>query len=226
MAGAARERRALRMKKEELEHLPEVPATVTVNTVFSVIHYGLARHFAEEAAKGRPPGVPQMGLPAASVIHAATALEAFIFEQYQFAAGAGAEMRSLVEELQDSRGLTLEAKWLLLPRLQGNALFDKSREPFDSFRLLVALRNAIVHSASKSLKHAQFPSRSLKGLAAKFSYNEDPRATWDTNVLTPACARWACNTAAAMVEEYFRLAGQRPIQTYRWTGFQPEAKTE
>ena len=212
------------MKKQDLESLPEVPVTVTINTVFSVIHYGLARHFAEEAAKGRPPGVPQMGLPAASAIHAATALEAFIFEQYQFAGGAGAEMRALVDELQDSRGLTLEAKWLLLPRLRGHALFDKSREPFDSFRLLVILRNAIVHSASKSLKHAQFPMRALKGLAAKFSYEEEPRASWDTNVLTPACARWACNTAVAMVDEYFRISGRPQTYEYRWQGFPQEQR--
>ena len=45
--------------------------------------------------------------------------------------------------------VSLEGKWLFLPKMLGGSSFDQRSEPFQSFSMLIKYRNALVHHKSK-----------------------------------------------------------------------------
>ena len=48
--------------------------------------------------------------------------------------------------------VSLEGKWLFLPRMTGRDCFDQGAEPFQSFSMLVKYRNELVHYKGKKEK--------------------------------------------------------------------------
>jgi hypothetical protein len=73
------------------------------------------------------------------IVFSALTLEAFINQEFAL----HPETKKLID---DEKGITLPAKWLLLPLLlQSSKTFDRGGAPFQQFAKLVKIRNAIVH---------------------------------------------------------------------------------
>jgi hypothetical protein len=168
--------------------------------------YGLARKFALEAAGAN---LPAVALPIATVIMASTALEAFVGEELEKEKTSGRHPSATIDAILDDRYLSPEERWKKLTELQGAGPIELGREPFQSFTLLVDLRNVLVHRGPRFRAVDEFPSAQVEALKSKFAFGERGMG-WEQRVLHGACARWACNTAADMVEEYWRLRGLSP----------------
>lgn len=88
--------------------------------------------------------------------------------------------------------LDLRVKWSLLPMIVRQRMFDPGTEPWQSFHVLVELRNAIVHLRRRTLPKAA--SALLK--AKKLDKGHG---------LSFEVARWACETMADMFEKLTEL---------------------
>jgi hypothetical protein len=74
-----------------------------------------------------------------AIVFSALTVEVFINQEF----GLHSETQKIIKE---EKGLTLKAKWLLLPLLlQCNATFETGAMPFQKFSELVTLRNTIFH---------------------------------------------------------------------------------
>jgi len=73
--------------------------------------------------------------------------------------------------------LSLEGKWLFLPRLVGRDSFDPGREPFQGFRRLVRRRNAHVHTKKDEPLHVVGGDLADEFLRSRLSQIDDALAT-------------------------------------------------
>jgi hypothetical protein len=88
-------------------------------------------------------------------VFSALTLEAFINQEF----GLHSETQKIIKE---EKGLTLKAKWLLLPLLlHSDKTFETGEMPFQKFSELVTLRNAIFHfNPTETVEpHTKNPSR-------------------------------------------------------------------
>jgi len=67
-------------------------------------------------------------------------------------------------------GASIQQKYLVYPQLLFGKTFDKGAEPFQSFALLVHLRNAIVHYAPQAKETGWFPSGKIRGLSSRLPF--------------------------------------------------------
>jgi hypothetical protein len=106
-----------------------------------------------------------------AIVFSALTLEAFINQQF----GQHQESRKIIG---DEKGISLAAKWLLLPLLLGaQKTFERGAEPFQKFDELVRLRNTIFHfnptepfDATGRKPHKRFFSDLVKDIEAGRSY--------------------------------------------------------
>ena len=128
------------------------------------------------------------GFVSTAFVFSALCLESFINQQYAL------QTPDLVESTER---LSLEDKWLLLPRLLGAAeTLDKSREPFQTFHRLIATRN-------KRMVHFK-PTKETResGKELKWEY-------WGELVNDAALARKFVECVSAMIHELKRVTGGR-----------------
>ena len=85
--------------------------------------------------------------------------------------------------------LELRAKWSLLPLVIRQQTFERGAEPWQSFEVLIELRNYIIH-----IRRRDVPKRVRGFLNAKFD-----------GKLDFAVAQWACETIAAMFDKLTEL---------------------
>lgn len=156
-------------------------------------------------------GVDQMRRTIACIVMCQAALEAFLNESVERVRSVDAskpanerEWGMIVEALS---GASLEMRWLVYPRLRWGRTFDRSCEPFQSFHLLVNLRNELAHYDPTAAEHAAFPNGKIRSLDSRFDFIGPKNSSWTIRVLNAACARWACRSAKAMIQEYCHIAG-------------------
>jgi hypothetical protein len=88
------------------------------------------------------------------------------------------------------RQLSIEEKWNIISNLLKANPWDKSKEPFQSFRTISALRNEIVHYKAEPLGKDETPTKSINGLMEMLkiksdcSFVEDDCSTWLNDLLT------------------------------------------
>jgi hypothetical protein len=118
--------------------------------------------------------------------------------------------------------------------LRGTA-FDRGRAPYQEFSDLIDLRHSLVHLKgqrySQGLTHVpdrQLRQSILRRLRAKNILADlpaDHQTSISTWISTPAVARWALNTASAMVREVLEMIpdGQfrRDLDGHYWEPFGP-----
>ena len=143
-----------------------------------------------------------------AVVLAATGLEAFFNEQLGIAYECRPELR---DEISSTRTMRLRPKIAVAVRVLSGTKLDVGAEPYQSFHLLVGLRNLLIHDAH-TLIGRDHPRRALiAGIRAKVK-RKGVRSTttavgWEMEILNAACARWAVNTAVEMIEKYWPLLG-------------------
>jgi hypothetical protein len=177
------------------------------------------------SAYERIPATPTPRAPAqhealTSIVFAAAALEAFINELADFSnesvysepldpiyiAFAG-----LIEELEKSRASTASKFWLGKWVLTAKP-YDKGAQPYQDFVLLLDLRNTLVHARfldrleqdpnePGGYTRSVGPPAIISKLESKGILAESPISamSWGGQITTKATARWACDTASAIV---------------------------
>jgi hypothetical protein len=157
-----------------------------------------------------------------AIVFSAAALEGFLNEMAELA-GMDAIISStlhpptppsvaiygrLAAKVEEGRG-SITLKFLLARGLLNGELGDKGSSVYEDFRLLVELRNELVHlKPSRELKLDSWggfylePAKVIKRLRAKgvLAVGEGgAQLSWLPSICTRAAARWACNTAADTV---------------------------
>jgi len=154
-----------------------------------------------------------------AIVFSVVALEAFINEMAEMASGAMpkaetepqkiATFAEILKYVGDSRG-SLEMKYNLAKWVCTGQFYEKDAKPYRDFADLIATRNALIHyKVLDKITFAEDGSASmaepkiLKRLESKGILTDIParlNVAWIERVGTPETARWACETAAAMVQ--------------------------
>lgn len=155
-----------------------------------------------------------------AIVFSAAALEAFVNESVELAElgaassgyyepGPVTNFRRLLREVEESRG-SIQLKFLLAKQTLTGHTYDKSALPYQDFDLLIELRNALVHLKPREKFEIDIGGKmsvtlpkiiqrlESKNILAEFEPVEN--VGWTQRITTRAVARWACNTAAQMVQ--------------------------
>jgi hypothetical protein len=87
------------------------------------------------------------------------------------------------------KSLKNDEKWNLIATHENGTLWDNGKEPFQSFSLIVSLRNELVHYKGELLPKDTPPLNKIKGLMdlfgiqSKASFIEDDCSTWVYDLL-------------------------------------------
>jgi hypothetical protein len=152
-----------------------------------------------------------------SIVFAAASLESFVNELPSIADAILKNgykddriraFADLMNELEESKA-SVKSKLVLAKWVLSGVPFDKGSSPFQDISALIDVRNALMHIkgttavAIENDKPVFGQPRVLEFLRAKkllASFPPDSTwagISWTEAVRTPACAKWACNTAAA-----------------------------
>lgn len=207
---------------------------VSMRHYLSIGHLSAALLFAkqcqdlEESAKSTPIDGTERRLHAAyavsSIILAAAFLEATINELFSDCADADSaerlsdlQARSLMGRLW-GKGVPRTAAYSILEKyeialeLNGKPAIDPGAMPYQDVKLLVDLRNALIHYEPETIAcHGVNQQHKFeKRLAGKFATNQLTGAGnpfYPDKVLGAGCARWAINAAVAFADEFFHRLG-------------------
>ena len=157
-----------------------------------------------------------------AILFAAASLEAFANEVGYLAREplqSNPEIRSigqLFEELEFSA--SVQSKFLLLRALFARQPYDKGANPYQDFSLLIALRNELVHRRTERYEvdasDAPLTTNALLERLRSKNIIAEPLSSkpqvWGffLAIETPAVARWALATAAAMMKDIAAAAPQ------------------
>ncbi len=129
-------------------------------------------------------------LNAACVLFATSAVESKVNEWISIAQKCFMdEPKSFWHALAPVKTLKLEEKWNLIVSHENGTLWDKSREPFQSFDLITSLRNELVHYKGEFLPKDVSPTKKIKGLMdmlgvkSESSFIEDDCSSWVYDLL-------------------------------------------
>lgn len=199
------------------EHPPEPYGLVTLTGITLDAAYSAA----ERAKRG--PGQPDQEAATAVILAQAT-LESFINEEIEaapwkrgphFDPWKGNPPTPRTEaQWEPIRWMLIEKtpfreRWQHFMQINHGYTIPPGAEPFQSFTLLVKLRNLLAHHTPRMGSMTAMPVKGLEsGLGTRYPLtpiraNED---TWAQRLLNAGCARWACETAVAMLREYCKAA--------------------
>ena len=127
------------------------------------------------------------------------------------------EIRSLgdlFEELEASA--SVQSKFLLLRALLAKKPYDKGAQPYQDFSLLIALRNELVHRKAEryevDIMHAPLTTNALLERLRSKNITAERRSPvplvqgFFPAIETPAVAKWALTTAAALMKDVAAVA--------------------
>jgi len=100
--------------------------------------------------------------------------------------------------LEESRVQVTEKFQIASVLLPGDP-FDAGKQPFDSFRQLIKLRNCLVHPKLTSKPPGWFAYFVNNGLVAQMSGAQPITFDWKMQLQSRQCAKWACQTTARIV---------------------------
>ncbi len=178
-----------------------------------------------------------------AVVFSAVALEAFINELPEFAMAVPVAKPPVVEafaalagEVERSHG-SIELKFLLASALLAGRAYDRGTQPYQDFKLLVDLRNELVHYKPRDKVQlrsgddagsafAVVPRNLVRRLASRKLIDAAmvERASFLGLLGTPVVAAWACNAAVAMVRSVVAMLPDSPLKEvvqFQANSFQP-----
>lgn len=183
-----------------------------------VTSYLHATYLFEVAVRAAKPEFPDRAGPTIAIMFSAAALEAFINESTlvaNFVPTASKQpflenYSSVMLEAERKR-ISLEDKYLLAFKTLTNSNWNKGIQPFQDFKLLINLRNEIVHMKgdkweSQIKTGATHPKREpenypafISALQGKGIVRKPTKSSaWLELVDTTDVARWACGVAEGM----------------------------
>lgn len=216
--------------------------SITHRHYFSISHVQSAAFFSREAAKiedcfktncVRSSYASHKGYVIGAIFFAVSFLEASINELYCDANEKHPDMlqgldRTLVSLMSKmwNRGIPRTARYSILEKyeivldLANIGTFKKSEKPYQDIKLLVELRNALVHyepeniagDGDNDLSNIE-PHKFEKHLKRKFEINPLTGAGnpfYPDKCLGHGCAEWAVNSAVAFTDLFFSKIGIKP----------------
>lgn len=173
--------------------------------------------------------------PLIAIVFATAAMEGFINEVFELASEPGdllrllgdppehksvAALAGLAKALEQASS-PIPLKFMLAKIALSGEPYDKGSPPYQDFELLIKVRNCLVHLrpldkfkmpgnndvTGKPTPRVAVP-RFMKGLRTKNVLVETDATTFPNSfyeICTPAMARWACNTASAMVQSIVQI---------------------
>jgi hypothetical protein len=180
-----------------------------VMTGLALPFYEMALEFTLDMAEGRRHKL--IRYPAAVIVLASTALDAYINETLAFSRLMELEPQKR-EEIGKLRKEKLREKWIGAPLLLGGTAFDASAEPYLSFDLMLTLRNKLVHYSAGFRTTSEYPLEKIEEYKKRFTFTYEGTADWTSQVLNLECARWGCRTAQTMVETFHKLSRIQQVQ--------------
>jgi len=153
-----------------------------------------------------------------SIINAACFLEARINEEISI----GVMCHSFEEDSLESKEwftiqnlqkkLTVQEKWDLVALRKNGVLWDKGREPFQSFEIISSLRNELVHFKGEFLGKDQAPNKKIEGLmknlgvSSSATWMEDDCSSWVADLLnSKELSVWINNSIYNFEQSYYDL---------------------
>lgn len=212
---------------------------VSMRNYFSTHLLWTANHMAAsaraiEAGAGDKPcfDIEHRAYVLSSIIAIAAFLEAAVNELYQDAAdGHGVTADGYLAPLAPptiaalaaawrgtDRGVKLNVleKWQLLLALSGKPPLDAGAQPYQDARLVLHLRNALVHYKPEDLS-ADDEHKNVARLRGKFDDNRlmagGGNPWWPDHCLGFGCARWAAHSAVALAD---RVSGELGVRPNYW----------
>jgi len=124
---------------------------------------------------------------------------------------------NLIGELDSKEiGASLKIKYNMAHWVVCDKPFDRGSEPYQSFDLLVNLRNMLIHLKPDKMASEKIDKllRQLKAKKLISGYNPMQRMTWVFFVSTPIVAKWACNTTAKMIQEFWKHTPDEKVKQF------------
>jgi len=188
------------------------------------ILFDIAKEACQRSTRGKPERAPNHDALVA-IVFAASTLEAWMSQAISSArrfTQAHPKVEFFAELLGqlDSRDFasSLKTKYYIAHWIVAGKKPDKGTEPYQSFNLLVDLRNALVHfkpdkpNPKKKIDKILVQLRN-KGLLSG-SLPSDPRTLWVFYVSNPLVATWACNSAAAMIQHFEKCTSEERLRVF------------
>ena len=194
--------------------------------VIKITAYFHATHLFNIARRAAADSTSDQDAPIVSVMFSVLALEAFINESGALARMVPTANRqkiiegfsAVMSELEERRESLLVKYHMALLVFSGST-WDEGSQPFQDFKLLVSLRNAIAHTKADKWETRVFeskpdPERSLEEYP-KFVKQLHQRklielpavsGSWLEILTQQKVADWACLTARLITEEFLRIA--------------------
>jgi hypothetical protein len=174
-------------------------------------------------------GYAHLALP--SYIIAVAAVEAFVNETFLSPVARihfeGSSLYELNEEWLEK--VDIREKIIIIARLLLGETLKRDRQPFQDFRMLVAVRNEIVHYKmdDKRPNFARDLNQRKIGLDTKPPEGFEEKAycaqPWASDISSTEGIRWAHNTATSMMRHLIELMPQ-DIEEFRRRGLEGEMK--
>lgn len=153
-----------------------------------------------------------------SVINAACFLEAKINEEISI----GVLCHGFEEDSPESKEwatiqslqkkLTVQEKWNLVALRTNGVLWDNGREPFQSFEIILSLRNELVHFKGEFLGKDEAPNKKISGLMERLGVSssatwiEDDCSSWIADLLkSKDLAAWVNKSILNFEKSYYDL---------------------
>lgn len=147
---------------------------------FSFDLFGGAYFFAE-AAIAESEARRRRYYNAAAVIFAAASIEAVLNEQTSLRSqfGPDSDMHHMPKEVYEAlaraqKSTSLKDKWNLFVAVRGGRPWGAGAEPFQSYEVLIALRNELVHYKAEFLPGGEPPLRKLQPLIERLPVSDAP----------------------------------------------------
>jgi hypothetical protein len=160
---------------------------------------------AAAAAAECPPGQFCLRAQTAQVM-AAVAAEAFMNETTALLLGLKrtgkapelSKIGTILEKLEESR-VQIAEKFVIVSELLPGIAFCSGTEPLQSFRMLIGLRNLLVHPKTGQKPPKWFSTFVSNGLTVQRGTEEALVADWQRQLQSSQCAAWACRASARII---------------------------
>lgn len=142
-------------------------------------------------------------------ITAVASVEAFVNETMLGSEGRRRGKWAVLDAMRRERldRLELLDKLLLLPQLVFGRTFDRGRQPFQDFAMLVKIRNDIVHYKMPATAPGYLKDLLAHGIAlAPYEGDTLGLSTWPRELSTLEAIRWAVNTCHAVTFKIVEFA--------------------
>src|SRR5882672_8031676 len=113
----------------------------------------------------------------------------------------------VLRELEEAR-LSVTTKYLVASQVLAGESFNTGAAPYQDFKLLLDLRNSIMHIKATFSGDPQPGLRVVDGLSQRGIALKNTRAgnlSWFDRLMTPAVAVWAHNAALEMIRAFLAL---------------------